>query len=121
MTDNMKILIDQVTTAINSEYGDSLPTLEQINDKADTFRTLFAPLYPISDEEYIRVKRELATNILHRIGVATTLRGHDAEHQSWYFIQENDGYYWNRYKTYLKNVKHWGIDVVNILQMQSMN
>lgn len=53
MTDNMKILIDQVTTAINSEYGDSLPTLEQINDKADTFRTLFAPLYPISDEEYI--------------------------------------------------------------------
>ena len=38
MTDNMKILIDQVTTAINSEYGDSLPTLEQINDKADTFR-----------------------------------------------------------------------------------
>ena len=115
MTDNMKILIDQVTTAINSEYGDSLPTLEQINDKADTFRTLFAPLYPISDEEYIRVKRELATNILHRIGVATTLRGHDAEHQSWYFIQENDGYYWNRYKTYLKNVKHWGIDVVNRL------
>ena len=115
MTDNMKILIDQVTTAINSEYGDSLPTLEQINDKADTFRTLFTPLYPISDEEYIRVKRELATNILHRIGVATTLRGHDAEHQSWYFIQENDGYYWNRYKTYLKNVKHWGIDIVNRL------
>ena len=40
MTDNMKILIDQVTTAINSEYGDSLPTLDQINDKADTFRAL---------------------------------------------------------------------------------
>ena len=111
----MKILIDQVTTAINSEFGDDLPTLEQINEKADTFRVLFAQLYPISDEEYIRVKRELATNILHRIGVATTLRGHDAEHHSWYYIQENDGYYWNRYKTYLKNVKHWGIEVVNRL------
>lgn len=73
MTNNMKILIDQVTTAINSEFGDDLPTLEQINEKADTFRVLFAQLYPISDEEYIRVKRELATNILHRIGVATTL------------------------------------------------
>lgn len=115
MTNNMKILIDQVTTAINSEFGDDLPTLEQINEKADTFRVLFAQLYPISDEEYIRVKRELATNILHRIGVATTLRGHDAEHHSWYYIQENDGYYWNRYKTYLKNVKHWGIEVVNRL------
>ena len=42
MTDNMKILIDQVTTAINSEYGDSLPTLEQINDKADTLDKLLA-------------------------------------------------------------------------------
>ena len=40
MTDNMKILIDQVTTAINSEYGDSLPTLEQINDKADKQKEL---------------------------------------------------------------------------------
>lgn len=64
MTNNMKILIDQVTTAINSEFGDDLPTLEQINEKADTFRVLFAQLYPISDEEYIRVKRELATNDL---------------------------------------------------------
>ena len=48
MTNNMKILIDQVTTAINSEFGDDLPTLEQINEKADTFRVLFAQLYPIS-------------------------------------------------------------------------
>lgn len=111
----MKILINQVTTAINQEYGDSLPTLEQINDKADTFRKIFESYCPISDEEYVRVKRELATNILHRIGDATTLRGHDAEHQSWYFIQENDGYYWNRYKTFLKDRKHWGIDVVNRL------
>lgn len=54
MTDNMKILIDQVTTAINSEYGDSLPTLEQINDKADTFRSLFAPLYQTLDRIWQR-------------------------------------------------------------------
>ena len=115
MTANMKILVDQVTTAINSEFGDNLPSLEQINAKAEAFRTAFGHMYPVSDEEFMRVKKELAKNILHSIGVATTLRGHDAEHQSWYFVQENDGYYWNRYKTYLKNGKHWGIDVVNRL------
>ena len=115
MTDNMKRLIDQITTAVNSECGDDLPTLEYINRKAEQYRTIFASLYPISDGEFERVKKELATNILHKIGFATTLRGYDAEHKSWYFIQENDGYYWNRYKTYLLNVKHWGIDVVNRL------
>lgn len=115
MTDNMKNLINQVTVAINSEFGDELPTLEQINEKAETFRSIFERVYPISDEDFLRVKRELATNILHRIGTALTLRGHDAEHKSWYFVQDNDGYFWNRYRDYLKNVKHWGIDVVNRL------
>lgn len=109
------MIINQVTAAINNEFGDELPTIEQINDKAATFRKIFSSLYPISDMEFIRVKKELAANILHSIGFATTLRGHDAEHQSWYFIQENYGYYWNRYKTYLKTVKHWGIDIVNRL------
>ena len=115
MTDNMKHLIQQVTTAINGEFGDELPTLEQINDKAESFRNIFSSIYPISDEDFVAVKRTLATNILHTIGTALTLRGHDAEHKSWYFVQENDGYFWNRYREYLKTVKYWGIDIVNRL------
>lgn len=52
MTDNMKRLIDQITTAVNSECGDDLPTLEYINRKAEQYRTIFASLYPISDGEF---------------------------------------------------------------------
>lgn len=54
MTDNMKNLINQVTVAINSEFGDELPTLEQINEKAETFRSIFERVYPISDEDFFK-------------------------------------------------------------------
>lgn len=115
MTDNMKYLVGIVTSTIHTEFGDELPTLDQINEKADLMRTALQAVYPVSDDEFAQVKRKLASEILHKIGTAITLRGHDAEHQSWYFAQENDGFYWNRYKTYLKSIKHWGIEVVNRL------
>lgn len=115
MTDNMKYLVGIVTSTIHTEFGDELPTLDQINEKAELMRTALQAVYPVSDDEFAQVKRRLASEILHKIGTAVTLRGHDAEHQSWYFAQGNDGFYWNRYKTYLKSIKHWGIEVVNRL------
>lgn len=115
MTDNMQYLIDTVTVMINRKYDDELPTLEQINAESDAMRAALNSLYPISDEEFAQVKKTLASNILHTIGVAITLKGTDSAHQSWYLVQENDGFYWDRYRTYLKNIKHWGIKVVNRL------
>lgn len=115
MTTNMQILVDNTTAMVNTKYGNTLPTLDQINDEAAIVRAAFSAFYPISDEEFAQVKKTLAAEILHSIGYAVTLHGRDAQHQSWYFVQEDDGFYWNRYKTYLKSVKHWGIEVVNRL------
>lgn len=115
MTDNMKYLIDTVTSIINSKCGNDLPSLEQINSEADKIRTAFATLYPLTDDEFLQVKKALAKNILHSIGVSFTLKGKDSTHQSWYFTEENDNFYWSRYKTYLKNTKHWSIELVNRL------
>ena len=115
MTENMHCLVDTVTTRINRMYGNELPTLEQINEMAENIRSAFNAMYPIIDEEFIQVKKHLASNILHTIGTALTLKGKDSAHQSWYLVQENDGFYWNRYRTYLKTEKHWGIEVVNRL------
>lgn len=115
MTKNMEFLVGNITTTINQTYGDELPTIDQINQVAETLRVALACVFPVSDEEFEEVKSTLHKNILHKIGFATTLRGHDDTHRSWYFTQENDGFYWNRYRTYLKNIKRWGIDVVNRL------
>ena len=114
MTENMQIIINQATYFINNKYNDSLPTTDQIESVARMIRRFFSD-YPVSDEEFTEVINRLNTDILHKIGFATTIRGHDDTHKTWYFIQENDGFYWNRYKTYLKNIKHWGIEVVNRL------
>lgn len=119
MTENMHYIVDTVTATINRKYGDELPTLEQINAESEIIRKAFSAMYPVSDDDFAQIQKVLATNILHTIGVALTLRGRDSEHQSWYYVQENDGFYWKRYKTYLKSVKHWGIDVVNRLNKTS--
>ena len=79
---------------------------EDIYTEAEFIRTAFAVAYPISDEEFMQVKRVLASNILHSIGNAISLKGKDSEHQSWYYVRENDEFYWNRYRTYLKSIKH---------------
>lgn len=115
MTSNMQNIVNSTIAIVNGKYGDTLPTLDQINAEASIVRDAFNAAYPISDEEFIQVKKALAASILHKIGEAVTLRGKDSAHQSWYFVQENDGFYWNRYKTYLLNNKHWGIEIVNRL------
>lgn len=107
MTDNMKYIVNTVTGMINSKFGDELPTIEDIHKEAETIRAAFSAIYPVTDEEFAQIKITLSSNILHSIGVAITLRGRDSAHQSWYFVQENDGFYWNRYKNYLKNNKRF--------------
>ena len=121
MTDNMKYIADSTIAILNRKYVDILPTLEQINQETDSIRKAFSSLYPVTDEEYEQIKIQLASSVLHTIGVSATLRGRDSAHQSWYFVQENDGFYWNRYRSYLKNNKHWGIEIVNRLHETTNN
>lgn len=112
MTDNMNYLADIVRAFFFRR--EELPTLDDISKKAEETRTLLSALYPISDEEFIKVRSELWNDIIHTInGDAITLRGRDSSHKSWYHNSESDHFYWNRYKTYLRQVKHWSIDVVN--------
>lgn len=121
LTNNMIIIIGNITTMINTKFADTLPTLEEIYSEAEFIRNTFKPMYSISDDEFLQVKKILASNILHSIGTAISLKGKDSEHQSWYYIHENDGFYWNRYRTYLKNTKRWGIEIVNRLGETTSN
>ena len=117
----MIIIIGNATTMINTKFVDTLPTLEEIYSEAEFIRNTFNSKYPISDEEFLQVKKVLASNILHSIGAAISLKGKDSEHQSWYYVHENDGFYWNRYRTYLKSTKRWGIEIVNRLGETTSN
>lgn len=105
MTENMKYIVGLTTAIINTKYDTELPSLEQINNEAELMRISMAERYPVNDEEFAQIKKVLATNVLHTIGEAITLRGKDSEHQSWYRTQEHEDFYWQRYKKYLNKRK----------------
>ncbi|WP_319403021.1 Z1 domain-containing protein [uncultured Anaeromusa sp.] len=113
MRTNMEYIYVSAKSMIEVIYKENLPTLEQIYEQAESVRNAFAKQYPITDDEFTRVKKELSNGILHSIGYAATLKGRDSNHQSWYFVHENDSFYWNRYKEFL--LKKWSRTVVNRL------
>lgn len=116
MTKNMEIMFNQIRQIIETKFTNRLPTVDQIYSEADELREVFKPLYPVTDEEFESIKKRLPENILHSIGYADTLRKRDSAHQyGWYKASVNDGFFWNRYKDYLSNIKKWSKPVVERL------
>ena len=114
MTQNMEIVFQQIRQIVETKYASKLPTEDQIYTEADALRKVFAELYPLSDEEFESLKKRLPEHIIHSIGYADTLRSRDSEHQvGWYLQNDNDGYFWDRFRTYLN--KKWSIPVVDRL------
>ncbi len=113
MTKNMEIMFNQIRQIIETKYTNKLPTVDQIYAEADSLREVFEKLYPVTDDEFESIKKRLPENILHSIGYADTLRKRDGAHQyGWYKASENDGFFWNRYRDYLSNIKKWSKSVV---------
>ena len=116
MTKNMEIMFNQIRQIIETKFTNKLPTVDQIYSEADALREVFKTLYPVTDEEFESIKKRLPENILHSIGYADTLRKRDSAHQyGWYKASVNDGFFWNRYKDYLSNIKKWSKPVVERL------
>lgn len=114
MTQNMEIVFQQIRQIVETKYASKLPTEDQIYAEADMLRAVFSALYPLTDEEFESVKKRLPEHIIHSIGYADTLRSRDSDHQvGWYLQNDNDGYFWNRFRTYLN--KKWSIPVVDRL------
>lgn len=102
MTDNMRMLRDIIKTTVDNKYSNKAPTEDQIEAEADALRTALAGIYPVTDEEFNELKRQLPSYIVHSIGYADTLKKRDSTHQDgWYAATDADSYFWNRYKKYL--------------------
>jgi len=110
---NMEFVFEQTRSSVDLKYKGKTPTVDQINKEADFIRGIFKEHYPITAEELRSIKSRLQESIIHSIGYADTLQGRDSEHKTWYFVQENDGFYWNRYKTLLS--RKWSSEVVERL------
>ncbi|MDR2044182.1 MAG: Z1 domain-containing protein [Clostridium sp.] len=97
-----------ITTAINSEYPDVPPTEAVFDEKVEILRQSMAVLYPVTDEEFAEIKRKLKANIVVQMDLGVLIKDRQ-QHLPWLSARREslDFFFWNRYKTYLEQVKHW--------------
>lgn len=115
MTKNTEILSGMIIGLINAKYNDDIPTLEEFVAEADSIRNAYGSICPTSDDEYNNLLKSLRELVLVTIGESHSLRGIDTNHQSWYPLHKNDGFYWNRYRKYLEVKKKWSPEVTKRL------
>lgn len=107
-TTKAELLEGIITTAINSEYPDVPPTEAVFDEKVELLRQYMAVLYPVTDEEFAEIKRKLKANIVVQMDLGVLIKDRQ-QHLPWLSARREslDFFFWNRYKTYLEQVKHW--------------
>lgn len=97
-----------ISTAINTEYPEVPPTEVTFEEKVEAFRQSMTDLYPVTDAEFAEIKRKLKANIVVQMDLGILIKDRQ-QHQPWLSTRREtlDFFFWNRYKTYLEQVKHW--------------
>jgi len=105
---NAELLEGMISTNINTEYPDVPPTEAVFDDKVDTLRQLLATLYPVSDEEFAEIRRKLKTNIVVQMDLGVLIKDRK-KHLPWLSARRSSEnfFFWNRYRRFLEEVKHW--------------
>ena len=107
---NVEILEGMISTNINTKYPDIPPTEVDFDNEVAALRQALAGMYPVSDEDFANIKRKIRTNIVV-LGVDGVLIKDRKEHVPWLSVRRSDHdmdfFFWNRYKRYLEEVKHW--------------
>lgn len=120
MATNVPKVEGMISSFINAEYLDAPPTEAEFDAKAIEIRELLAPKFSVSDEEFADIKRRLRANITVAMDMGVVIK--DTEpHQPWLSARraDMDFFFWNRYKNYLAESKHWNPRVIGTLDRVS--
>jgi hypothetical protein len=105
---NAEFLEDMISTMVNGKYPDVPPTEAQFDEEVIALRSMAAQMYPVTDEEFTEIKRKLKANIVVKMDLGVLIKDKQ-EHLPWLSARraELDFFFWNRYKKFLEEVKHW--------------
>ena len=105
---NADLLEGMISTAINTKYPDIPPAEVVFDEEVNALRQTLAVMYPVSDEEFSEIKRKLKANIVVRMDLGVLIKDKQ-QHLPWLSSRREslDFFFWNRYKKYLEEVKHW--------------
>jgi hypothetical protein len=105
---NPSLLESLISTAINTKYTNVPPKETLFDEELDNLRQHFSSLYAVTDEEFAEIKRKLKANIVVEMDLGVLIK--DKQHHApWLSARRStlDFFFWNRYKTYLEEVKGW--------------
>lgn len=110
-------LENTISAYINTVYKDVPPTEEEFKDKALLLRKTNEMLMPLTDDEFNDILVRLRQTLVIQMDVGFYINDRNNGHQSWLPAKhaDFDFFFWNRYKKYLEEVKHWNPRVTSSL------
>lgn len=105
---NAEVLEGIISTAINTQFPDIPPTESEFETSVEALRVALACKYPVSDDDFAKIKRTLMANIVVKMDIGVFIKDNQP-HQSWLPARRAslDFFFWKRYKKYLEEVRHW--------------
>ncbi|MEF9839649.1 MAG: Z1 domain-containing protein, partial [Lachnospiraceae bacterium] len=98
-----------ISAYINNLHRDIPPTEEEFLEKANIIREMNKPIMPVNDQEFGDILARLRQTLVIQMDVGIYINDRNNGHQSWLPSKraDFDFFFWNRYKKYLEEVKHW--------------
>ena len=106
-----------ISAFISSKFKEIPPTEIEFNVAAEMMRKANSSFLPVSDDEFNNLKKRLRETVVVTMDTGVCLQDIENGHKSWLPMRraDIDFYYWERYKKYLEEVKHWNPRVTSKL------
>lgn len=117
---NIAMLENVISAAVSTQYKEVPPTEEEFLTLAQTMRTSMS-MFSVTDVEYADILVRLRAAIVIQMDVGVFINDRNAPHKSWLPSRRAnlDFFFWNRYKKYLEEIKHWNPRVTATLDKVS--
>lgn len=117
---NIEMLENLISAAVSTRYKEVPPTEEEFLTLAQSMRATLSTL-PVSDEEFAEILVRLRASIVIQMDVGVYINDRNTPHKSWLPSRraDLDFFFWNRYKKYLEEIKHWNPRVTATLDKVS--
>lgn len=118
MTDsNVKLLEDLVLTFINSKYKEIPPSEQEFREEAAKFRQDIQSSVSVTNDEFEDILARLMQTVEIRLDTGIYVSDRNNGHQSWLPAKraDFDFFFWDRYRKYLEQEKHWNPRVTSTL------
>lgn len=117
---NIAMLENVISAAVNTQYTESPPTEEEFLALANTMRSNMSS-FPVTDDDFHDILFRLRSTIVIQMDVGVFINDKNTPHKSWLPSRraDLDFFFWNRYKKYLEEIKHWNTRVTATLDKVS--